>query len=88
MGKNSIKNSDKVEFQLLLRRSRDGIDCSEIGGYNPLSWNLSDTYFALFANSDICEQDEYISSSGSCALLQKKKSLPYSGRTILMSLWS
>ncbi|CAG8447663.1 164_t:CDS:2 [Funneliformis mosseae] len=138
MGENGIKNRDKVEFQLLLRGSRDGMDVktfhelcdnkgptlvlvkvlvievnnicgsddvdscdsiheddlneicnssvlsnstshfstirsnasvSVIGGYNPLSWSSSDTYLQTsdsfifsFANSDTCEQDEYILS--------------------------
>ncbi|CAI2162821.1 7303_t:CDS:2 [Funneliformis geosporum] len=42
---------------------------SVIGGYNPLSWSSSDTYLQTsdsfifsFANSDTCEQDEYILS--------------------------
>ncbi|CAG8732744.1 16560_t:CDS:2, partial [Funneliformis caledonium] len=48
---------------------RSNASVSVIGGYNPLSWSSSDTYLQTsdsfifsFANSDTCEQDEYILS--------------------------
>ncbi|CAI2186772.1 8114_t:CDS:2 [Funneliformis geosporum] len=72
-GENGLKNRDKVDFQLLLRGSRDGMDiktfhdlCDNKGPtfvlVKVLVIETSDSFIFSFANSDTCEQDEYILS--------------------------